>query len=36
MWLLAFATFQLALIGLGMMPRRWFESLGLARSNVVA
>ncbi|HEY3392870.1 MAG TPA: hypothetical protein VGK58_09195, partial [Lacipirellulaceae bacterium] len=33
MWLLVFGATQLALIGLGMMPRRWFESLGLARSN---
>jgi ABC-type transport system involved in cytochrome c biogenesis permease subunit len=33
MWLLVFGASQLALIGLGMMPRRWFESLGLARSN---
>jgi ABC-type transport system involved in cytochrome c biogenesis permease subunit len=33
MWLLAFAGSQLALIGLGMMPRRWFESLRLARSS---
>jgi ABC-type transport system involved in cytochrome c biogenesis permease subunit len=33
MWLLIFAATQLALIGLGMMPRRWFESLGLARSK---
>jgi ABC-type transport system involved in cytochrome c biogenesis permease subunit len=35
-WLLIFAASQLALIGLGMMPRRWFEPLGLARSTVVA
>jgi ABC-type transport system involved in cytochrome c biogenesis permease subunit len=35
-WLLIFAASQFALIGLGMMPRRWFESLGLARSTAVA
>jgi ABC-type transport system involved in cytochrome c biogenesis permease subunit len=36
MWLLVFGASQLALIGLGMMPRRWFESLGLARSGAAA
>jgi ABC-type transport system involved in cytochrome c biogenesis permease subunit len=36
MWLLVFGASQLALIALGMMPRRWFESLGLARSKAAA
>ena len=31
MWLLTFAASQLALIGLGLMPARWFESLRLTR-----
>jgi len=33
MWLLLFAASQLALIGLGMMPQRWFESMRLKRSS---
>jgi ABC-type transport system involved in cytochrome c biogenesis permease subunit len=33
MWLLTFAGSQLALIGLGMMPQRWFESLRLTRAT---
>jgi ABC-type transport system involved in cytochrome c biogenesis permease subunit len=36
MWLLVFGASQLALIGLGMMPRRWFESVGLVRSGAAA
>jgi ABC-type transport system involved in cytochrome c biogenesis permease subunit len=35
MWLLIFAASQLALIGLGAMPPRWFESLRFARSKSV-
>jgi hypothetical protein len=35
MWLLVFAGSQLVLIGLGMMPRRWFESLRLAPSTTL-
>jgi hypothetical protein len=31
MWLLTFAASQLALIGLGLMPARWFESMRLTR-----
>jgi ABC-type transport system involved in cytochrome c biogenesis permease subunit len=38
MWLLIFSASQLALIGLGMMPRRWFEAMGslfrLLRSRI--
>jgi hypothetical protein len=30
MWLLAFAVSQLILIGLGMMPPRWFQSMRFA------
>jgi hypothetical protein len=36
MWMFIFMASQLALIGLGMIPRRWFESLGLARSTAAA
>jgi ABC-type transport system involved in cytochrome c biogenesis permease subunit len=32
MWLLLFAASQLALIALGMMPKRWFDSLALNSS----
>jgi ABC-type transport system involved in cytochrome c biogenesis permease subunit len=35
-WLLIFAGSQLALITLGMMPQRWFESLGTKRSHETA
>jgi ABC-type transport system involved in cytochrome c biogenesis permease subunit len=35
-WLLVFGASQLALIGLGMMPRRWYESLRPARSKAIA
>jgi ABC-type transport system involved in cytochrome c biogenesis permease subunit len=31
MWLLTFTAVQIALIGLGLMPARWFDSLRLAR-----
>jgi hypothetical protein len=31
MWLLAFGGTQLAVIALGLMPQRWFESLRLSR-----
>jgi hypothetical protein len=33
MWLLIFAASQLALIALGLMPRRWFESLTLSSAK---
>jgi ABC-type transport system involved in cytochrome c biogenesis permease subunit len=36
MWLLAFAVSQLVLIALGMMPRRWFESLGVPSTQAPA
>ncbi len=36
MWLLTFAASQAALIALGMMPAKWFESLRLTRSASVA
>jgi ABC-type transport system involved in cytochrome c biogenesis permease subunit len=36
MWLLTFAASQLALIGLGLMPLRRFESLASSRSNVAS
>jgi ABC-type transport system involved in cytochrome c biogenesis permease subunit len=36
MWLLIFAGSQLALMALGMMPRRWFESLSLSSAKRVA
>jgi hypothetical protein len=31
MWLLTFAASQLALIGLGLMPPRWFPGLRTGR-----
>ncbi|HVT27699.1 MAG TPA: cytochrome c biogenesis protein CcsA [Lacipirellulaceae bacterium] len=33
MWLLTFAASQLALVGLGLMPRRWFDALRLSRAT---
>jgi len=33
MWLLTFTATQLAFIGLGLMPQRWFESLSLSRQT---
>ncbi len=33
MWLLTFAGSQLALIGLGLMPQRWFDALRLSRAT---
>lgn len=34
MWLLTFGASQLAIIALGLMPQRWFESLASSRSNI--
>jgi len=34
MWLLMFGASQLAIIALGLMPQRWFGSLGTPRSKV--
>lgn len=36
MWLLIFAASQLALVGLAMMPQRWFESIGARPSQSAA
>jgi hypothetical protein len=36
MWLLTFASTQLALVVLGMMPSRWFERLRLSRAEQTA
>jgi hypothetical protein len=36
MWLLIFAGSQLALIALGMMPQRWFQSFGESRTELSA
>jgi hypothetical protein len=33
MWLLTFASSQLAIMALGMMPERWFESMRLQRHH---
>jgi ABC-type transport system involved in cytochrome c biogenesis permease subunit len=34
MWLLIFAASQLALIALGMIPERWYDSVGAKRSTL--
>ncbi len=34
MWLLTFAASQLAIIALGLMPQRWFGSLGTPKSEI--
>jgi ABC-type transport system involved in cytochrome c biogenesis permease subunit len=36
MWLLAFAASQLAVIALGLMPRRWFDVLPISRAKTAA
>jgi ABC-type transport system involved in cytochrome c biogenesis permease subunit len=36
LWLLTFATSQFALIGLGLMPLRWFEPLAATKSNLAS
>jgi ABC-type transport system involved in cytochrome c biogenesis permease subunit len=36
MWLLTFASSQFALIGLGLMPHRWFKSLASSQSNLAS